>query len=390
VDFRLLVVIAGWSIGWWLLWRPARLIDDEAGDGARRDDAAPAPTVAVVVPARDEARRLRVLLASLAGQSRPPDHVVVVDDGSTDETAEVARAAGVTVIAAGDPPTGWTGKAWACRQGAVHATSEVVLFVDADVELGPDGLAEVLAALASRPGLVSVAPQHRVERVYEHLSAIFNVVAMMGTGAASPGRHGRSHGAFGPVLACRRADYDAVGGHAAVRHDVADDLALARRFERRGLDVWVFAGGSSVGYRMYPEGVAPLVEGWSKNLATGAGDVGVPRLVAVVGWITAMLLSVQGLVGLLLAPALGGSVAVAPVVVAYVLFTAQLWRMLRQLSTFGLATAAGYPLLSLFFVVVFVRSVWLTIVRRRVSWRGRTIALSSRRRVDVDAGEVEP
>ena len=137
MEFRLLVVLAGWSAGWWLLWRPTRLDAEPRAHRRRRS------TVGVVIPARDEATRLPALLTSLARQSPAPDQVVVVDDQSADATAAVAAGFGVEVVAGHPVPDGWAGKPWACHQGAARMTTDVLVFVDADVQLGEGGLAAV-------------------------------------------------------------------------------------------------------------------------------------------------------------------------------------------------------------------------------------------------------
>jgi 4,4'-diaponeurosporenoate glycosyltransferase len=357
VEIRLLVVLAGWSAAWWLLWRPTRVDGEPRAHGRRR------ATIGVVIPARDEATRLPGLLTSLARQSPPADQVVVVDDRSRDATAEVAAGFGVEVVAGHPVPDGWVGKPWACHQGAARVATDAVVFLDADVELGDDGLAAVADALERRGGLVSVEPYHRVVRPYERLSALCNVVSMMGSGAASPGRRGRSRAAFGPVLASRRTDYDAVGGHAAVRGEITEDIGLARSYRAAGLPVSALTGGDAVTFRMYPDGVGQLVEGWSKNLATGAASVVGPRLIAIVVWVTALLLS------LVLVVTASWPVALA----VYLLFALQLLWMQRQLGRFGVGTALAYPVAAVVFVAIFVRSLWLTAWRRRVTWRGRSI-----------------
>lgn len=380
------VVIAGWLAGWWLLWRiptvggPARQPGGGAPAGERsraRHDGLAAADVTVVIPARNEAHSLPRLLESLRAQTSPPRRIVVVDDASEDGTGATARSfPGVTVIDGAPLPPGWTGKTWACHQGVQAADTERIVFLDADVVLAPDGLAAVVDELDRRGGLVSVQPFHRTERPYEQLSAVFNVVAMMGVGAASPGRDGRAAAAFGPCLACRRADYDAVGGHAAVRGEIVEDVALASRFAGAGLPVHALGGGDRLAFRMYPDGVRQLVEGWSKNFASGAGATSRLRLALVVLWVVALLSAVRMLVDGLLGAgpgtvALGGSLTAASVVQQRV--------MLRQVGTFGWPSAVGYPLMLGVFLAVFARSLWLTAVRREVVWRGRAIPLTPAR-----------
>ncbi len=105
------------------------------------------PSLSVIIPARNEAHNLPTLLGSLAAQSVRPCEILVVDDGSTDRTAEVARELGARVIASEPLPEGWRGKTWACHQGAQAATGELLCFVDADTWFEPGGLARILRGI---------------------------------------------------------------------------------------------------------------------------------------------------------------------------------------------------------------------------------------------------
>ena len=138
--------------------------------------------------------------------------------------------------------------------------------------VAPDAIDRLVAALDRHGGLVSVQPHHRVERPYEELSATCNVVALMGSGAFAPWPPPPAVG-FGPCLVTSVADYQHVGGHGAVRSDVIEDTALARRYAAAGRPVTAFAGGDAVSFRMYPDGVRQLVDGWTKSLAAGARRV---------------------------------------------------------------------------------------------------------------------
>lgn len=361
----------GWLCGWLLFWRMPRLERSRrTGGHARRRPV----DVAVIVPARDEAHALPGLLAGVVGADDRVAEVVVVDDGSSDRTAEVARAAGARVVATGPAPAGTTGKSWACTTGVRATTSRTLVFVDADVSFAPGGLTAVIDRLEDRGGLVSVEPFQVVERFDERLSALFGTVSVMGTGVAALGRSAPTT-AFGPVLACRRADYEAVGGHAADRGAIAEDVALAARFVQAGRPVLIEGGGDLVSFRMYPLGVRQLVEGWTKNIATGAGATPRRRLLAVVLWIGALLSSAYGLAGGLAALADGRAATFALAAVVALAFAAQLGVMFRQLGSFGWWAPLAYPVLAVAFVAIFARSLYLTLVRREVSWKGRVIPL---------------
>lgn len=362
-------VLGGWLIGWWLLWRVPRL--GVTGSSRPAHGVAGVGACSVIVPARDEAEAIGRLLDSLAAQTRPPGQIIVIDDQSSDATAAIARAhPGVTVVVGEPLAPGWTGKSWACHQGVAVAMGDVFVFVDADVVLAPTALAELLAEHRRVGGLLSVQPFHRIERVYERLSALFNIIGFMGIGAASPGRDGRSRGAFGPCLVTDRSTYDRAGGHEGIRAEVVEDIALAHAYERVGEPVRTLGGGELVSFRMYPSGTASLIEGWSKNMAVGAGSIPVARLLLIGCWMTSCLMTVQFLLEEVFGRIDVGRPSTALLVA---LFVIQWATMLRQLGTFGWVTAVLYPVPLGIFVVVFFRSVYLTLVRREVRWRGRTI-----------------
>ena len=341
--------VARLAIGCWLLGRVPRI---PAAAGRSR------PPVAVVVPARDEAATIGQLLTSTAPQLGAADELLVVDDHSTDGTAAAAAAGGARVVAAPPLPAGWTGKAWALDAGVAATSAPVLVLLDADVAVEPGGLDRLVAEHAGRGGLVSVAPVHVVERPYERLSAVLATVAMMGTGAFTPWRRTPPAGAFGPCLVTARRDLAAVGGYASVASDVLDDVALARRYQAAGLPVTLFGGRGTVRYRMYPGGLRQLVDGWSKNVAAGAGATRPLILVLVVAWISVLIQ----------APWLGPWV--------YAACVAQLAWMWARIGRFGVMTALLFPLPLLAFLVVFLRSAVLTLVRRRVPWKGREVRLS--------------
>lgn len=356
------LLITGWLAGWILLWRLPTL-DRRAPASAHR--------VSVIIPARNEADRLPLLLESLRTQTRPPDEVIVVDDHSTDATAAVAAAfPGVTLVPAADMPPGWTGKSWACDTGVRHAAGDALVFLDADVELAPDALSALVATWEPHGGLLSVQPHHHIVRPVEALSLPFNVIALMGLGVGSlvPPRHG--WGAAGPCMITSRTAYEASGGHRAVRRAVAEDLALADRFVDSGQPVQVRSGAGDVRFRMY-RNLPGLFEGWSKNVATGARRTPVLRSIGIGLWVTSLLVAVGAVFGGAV-PAVSGLAAVS---VLYALVGLQVAVLGRRVGHFGPA-AAAWPVLAVFFVAVFTWSAGRTFVLRQVRWSGRTLHLS--------------
>ncbi|MCP9912808.1 glycosyltransferase, partial [Cyanobium sp. BA20m-14] len=212
------------------------------------------PQVSVLIPARNEALTLPRLLKALQLQSLQPLEVIVIDDGSGDDTAAIARAAGVKVTTSAPLPPGWCGKNWALHQGVEQSQGELLVFMDADTEPAPTFLAKLVANQQRHGGLVSVQPYHRTEKAYEQLSVLFNLVGLMAVPLGP-----RAGVAFGPAMATSRRDYDQIGGHASVAGEVVEDWFLAHRYEAAGLPVSAFLGTTNLAYRMYPGGLRDMV-----------------------------------------------------------------------------------------------------------------------------------
>lgn len=312
-----------------------------------------------MVPARNEEQSIGALLESLARTSNPPHEVIVVDDESTDRTATIAAANHAVVLPVPRRPPGWTGKTWACWTGARAAGGDVLVFVDADVRFSPDALATLEAELSRRGGLVTVQPHAVTRRAYEQMSLFFNVVGVVASDFERT--------TFGPCMVCTRADYFAVGGHAAVRHEVAEDVALGDRFRAHVLPVRGHLGGNAVRFRMYPLGLRQLAEGWTKNFATGARRTRPLTLVAVVAWIAAYIVAAANV----------RSMNVIDIAV-YALAVAELALFARRLGDFRWWAIVAYPVALAFFLAVFLRSVVATVIQREVTWRGRRIAIGAR------------
>ena len=308
----------------------------------------------MVVPARNEASALPHLLPGLATQLRPGDELVVVDDHSTDATADVATRLGAQVVCPPALPGDWLGKPHACWTGARSTTAPLLLFVDADVRPAPDLLDRVALAVSQHPDtVVSVQPWHDTGSWIEQASLLANVTALMGSGGFTvAGARLAPTVAFGPVLAVERATYDAVGGHAAVRALHTEDIGLARAVGRSAL----WTGRPDTSFRMYPEGLRQLVQGWTRSIATGARFTPWWLSLAVVLWVWSLA---------------GGWLA-EPLV--YPLSALQFWVLGRRAGSMHPLTAALYPLAVGIFVVIFLRSLVAMVFRRDVTWKQRSVA----------------
>jgi 4,4'-diaponeurosporenoate glycosyltransferase len=350
-----LLALGLWLAGFIVL---GRLLGRRSAAVAPADapDPAVAGSVSIIIPARNEERNLPTLLRSLTSQSVRPREIVVVDDDSTDRTAEIARQFGATVVSSQPLPDGWRGKTWACWQGARVASGDLLLFVDADTWFEPDGLLRILNGRAD--GVLSVGPYHAVRRPYEQLSAFFNLLMTAGTGAFRLSG-GEPNGLFGQMLLVARGDYGRVQGHEAVKGRILENFYLAERFRKHGIHLRCVVGKGATAFRMYPDGLGQLIEGWTKGFASGAAQTSRALLLLIVLWMAGMVLCLylltQGWTGL----------------AAYFLYAAQLHLLLRRIGAFRWYTALCYPVPLVFYFIVFTRSVLRS--RTHVTWKGRTI-----------------
>jgi len=231
--------------------------------------------VSVLVPARNEARQLATTLAGILASTGVDDlQVLVLDDGSTDGTGEVARAIPdrrLTVLdgGPGEPPPGWLGKPWACQRLAEHATGSVLVFVDADVQLAPNALAATVQAMrAGRFSLVSPYPRQLAESALERLVqplVTWSWVATLPLGWAERSLRPSLSAANGQLLAIDAQAYRAIDGHAAVAGEVLEDIAMMRAVKKSGRTAATLDGSQIARCRMY-EGGGAVVDGYAKSL----------------------------------------------------------------------------------------------------------------------------
>ena len=356
----------------------------EAGDIHAADRA---PLVSIVLPARNEARNIEACVRSILTTTWPNVELFVVNDNSTDGTGDIARrvAAGdarVTVIDAPPLADGWFGKQWACHQAVQRARGGHLFFTDADTRHSPELLARMLGAMRARgAAMLSVAGLQLAETFWERLiqPQVFTLI-MMRYGSVE--RMSRSTNPLGKIVngqcfVVTRAAYDRVGGHAAVRDNVAEDLRLAQEVTRAGESVQMVEGPDFIKTRMY-EGLGELMRGWGKNVYAAGRDTvrlgpfgqkvlratyPIPPLWNVVPFVAAVL----ALAGVLPASVLWWGLTCY---VAFGLFEL----VVMAVSRVPLWYAALHPLAGVMMFVLFARAAWRG---QRVEWKGRNYISAS-------------
>ncbi len=339
----------------------------------------------VIVPARNEEECLGACLASLVSQS---DEVfklgrdwelMVVDDRSTDRTAEVAREfAGVTVIAADELEPGWTGKNNAVWTAAKRARGRWLLFTDADTIHEPGNLHRAMhEAARHKVGMLSYSPRQIVQGLWQRslMPLVFCELALAYPPAKVSDPAQRIAAANGQFLLIEREAYRRLGGHAAVSEKILEDVELAFLAKRRGVGLRFRYAGDAVSARMYRT-TAAMIEGWTKNLALlfdnclalAAGRVldiallGALPVLAV--WLWNAHFSVYSLQWL------GAGWVLA------ILWARNLFRFYARVakSNFPFFDCAISPLGLPLFVALLYRSWFQRRILKRVSWKGRSYA----------------
>jgi GT2 family glycosyltransferase len=350
------------------------------------------PVVSVIVPARNEEECLGSCLESLVSQAGINFELIVVDDASTDRTAEIARSfspspdvdalghtshgvAGVparptlSVISAPPLPENWTGKNNAMSSGAKIARAKWLLFTDADTVHKPGSLARAVAEAEQHgAALLSYSPEQEVHGFWEMavMPVIFAELAATYPPKKVNDPASPNAAANGQYLLISREAYDAVGGHTKIAGDLLEDVAMARLVKSSGRKIFFRYGGDAVRTRMY-RSFPQLREGWTKNLALLFRR---PQLLAWnVGfyyWMTlgGLLLIALGMSGL------ATHRRISSVAVIFMLFPVSAWLRIRManfsIMTTTLATLFGPP--------VFIHLLLRSISRRRngtITWKDR-------------------
>ena len=334
--------------------------------------------VSVVIPARNESSTIATVVGSILSTTYHPIELIVVDDRSSDDTPAIVESFSdprLRLVRGERLPAGWYGKPWACLQGYRAAKGNILLFTDADTRHAPELLARAVGALVQeKADLVTVAPLQRCVTFWERvvMPQIWLLLALRyHPDAVNRARRERDVIANGQFILTTRKAYEAAGTHEAVRHEVAEDLALAQRYLRHGRKLHFTFAERLMETRMY-QGLAHLIEGWSKNIYLGGrrsfphepllrGLVPVMLIVAMLFW----LLPPAVLLASAVDPGLSDLVPAALLACA---FSAGFWMLICHGMQIPALYGLAYPLGALMALYIVLRSTWRG---RRVEWRGR-------------------
>jgi hopene-associated glycosyltransferase HpnB len=344
------------------------------------------PAVRAVVPARDEAAMLPATLPALLGQDYPGDfEVIVVDDGSSDGTADIAERLGrgarrrPRVITGSPPPAGWAGKVWAMAQGAAAAgDADYLLFTDADIACRPGTLtALVTAAEGDGRDLVSQMALLRAESFWERalVPAFVYFFAQLYPFRRVNRAGGRTAAAAGGCMLVRRRALDASGGLAGIRGARIDDVALGRQLKRRspGGRCWLGLTTDVVSVRPYP-GLAGLwhMVARSAYLQLRYSPLLLAATIAGLLWLYALppAAALAGLAGLALGAGAAAAWCAGAGLAGWALMTVSFTPMLR-LYRLSPLRAPGLPLIAAAYAAMTLDSARRHHAGQGGEWKGR-------------------
>jgi len=331
------------------------------------------PSITAIVPARNEEAVIAACIESLVLQREIPE-IIVVNDQSTDKTAEIVRSLitkipHLRLLETQEVPAGWVGKNNAVFLGAKEAKSPWLLFTDADAELQPGAAARALQiAQEKSAALISFSPEQVTQSWYEKALIPFVYSRLAKHFSYDPVNDPSSPAAAanGQFLMIQRDAYNSIGGHASVAAEVLEDVALAKRAKAAGFRLWFGPGQGIVRVRMY-RSFREMWQGWKKNLYVLVG--GTPgavlrELESAIPWIPLALLF------------LGFKIPIAT-------FLGVCFLLLRQL-TYGLELSRNqYPFKFIIYyvpaVALYAGVLWASYrghVKGKVEWKGREVAVT--------------
>lgn len=231
------------------------------------------PFVSIIVPVRNEAGKIARCLDSLSKQDYPRFEVIVVDDRSTDDSAEiisryVSERPNLKTVTCPEVRPGWLGKCNALAYGSNLARGDWFAFVDADTYHHANSLRDgVSSAISNGVDLISFMP---VQELYSFSERVVMPVLLGSFLLGDPFNRindvnsPRAY-AYGQYFILKRKTYEAIGGHERVRDQILDDIALGRAVKAHGFRITAADGRRLYSVRMYTN-LAELWSGWTKNL----------------------------------------------------------------------------------------------------------------------------
>jgi cellulose synthase/poly-beta-1,6-N-acetylglucosamine synthase-like glycosyltransferase len=337
-----------------------------------RDQKLPSgtPSVSILIPMRNEEANVKPLLDSLSRVAYPELEILILDDGSTDQTAEKLNAgmendSRIHLLEGEDLPEGWVGKVHACHQLSKRASGEFLLFLDADVRVHPNIVERSLNAFTDKTGLVTGFPQIPLKSLLGHLLVPmqhFLVFFHLPVLLANHSLWDKSTAAHGAYMMFRKKAYVDVNGHSSVKASLVEDIHIAKNVKRYGWNVRLVNNTNTVQCFMY-ETNKEVWEGFAKNFFPGLGR-SVPIMTTIIFFYTLLFLLPVPLafIGMIS----GELLYILPLLVALAIkLTVDLFT--RQKPWLFIL----FPLSVVMMFTILVYSAFLGFSKRGFTWKGR-------------------
>ena len=346
------------------------------------------PFVSVIVPARNEERNIHACVSSLLEQDYCGFEIIVVNDHSEDRTGDILAELqqehpGLIVLDPPALPAGWLGKNWACHQGYGHARGELLLFIDADTQHAPQTLRKAVAGLLQEnadflTAILFLTAISVAEKLIQPLFTcmIYGVFPFALMKRKRLRTLAYAHGAY---MLFRRKAYDGIGGHAAIRGNVIDDLTLAGNIRLAGLHTLTVNGAGSISCRMYTS-MREIFDGFSKNLFRVVSykyPTAIAAPIFALGWL--LYAAIYSLPAFVLTSCLVLFVCGKPVpadLAMYggiaVLLTSSSFFLVYKSFGYSLRMICTYPLQIILLFLIAMNSR-ISTLRGKTSWKGRPL-----------------
>jgi len=332
--------------------------------------------VSLLVPVRNEEERVEKCLRSLSYQDYPNLEIIVLDDHSTDKTAEIVgklilQGLKIQLVPGDVLPAGWTGKNFACYQLVRKARGDWLLFTDADTIHSPHTISSVLAVAENeKADLVSLLPRidcgSEAEKIFMPL-VHFAFTVFLPLGLI---RQSRLSMALGPFMLFNKKFYESIGGHEAIRSEVVDDLSLAKSVRVHGGKISFLDGSDFVRVRFY-RNWREIWEGFTKN-SFGAFKYSIPAFVGIL--VFAYFLFLQPYLIFFKNLFQGSFYQLACLQICLVTF---IRLVLAQRFKTSFHSAVLHPVAVIMGLFILTNSFWHWLHKGSVSWKDRTYTIVS-------------
>lgn len=343
--------------------------------------------ISIIIPARNEEKRIGNLLKSLQNQSYKDFEVIVVDDNSSDNTKKIVEAyaikinkdkknleqtAGIDIYYYKLPEGDWKGKTAACFFGALKAKGDFFLFLDADIFLTEDAI-EYISKNATFNAIVSIQPYHQLKKLYEQFSLYSNIIAFLGLDLGKfKNPYKTRSGLFGPCVLIPKKIYESSSGHLIVKDSILEDMELGIELSKRNIDLYSIPHMNMVKFRMYGERFKYLFDGWTKNMVLGASKSNLLSILIISSIVT---LSISLPLSILIYIFQSVYVKTLFYCFGYLVFALFLYLSARKIGSFSIISCFLFPIFAIFYLIIFIRSVFMKIFKIPINWRGRKVVI---------------